>query len=169
MIIPAAVRGSVDGIFGGTRWNQGRKTQVEPLVAGFPKSVIANRLQAALIREALSLVREGIATEVDIDAAGTNSIGPRWAVAGPFEIMDLGGLDTWRAVCTRLFPELSVDTEPPAEIVTLVEEGRLGAKSGSGFYNHTPDSRTEALDRVRLSFQARRAVVGEHTADKDQN
>lgn len=159
---------SAEAIAEVTELLEGASKVVVPLKKETP-GLIANRLQAALIREALSLVREGIATEVDNDAAVTNSIGPRWAVAGPFEIMDLGGLDTWRAVCTRLFPELSVDIEPPAEIVTLVEEGRLGAKSGSGFYNHTPDSRTEALDRVRQSFQARRAVVGEHTADKDQN
>lgn len=141
---------------------------VVPLKKETP-GLIANRLQAALIREALALVREGIANEKDIDAAVTNSIGPRWAVAGPFQIMDLGGLDTWRAVCTRLFPELSVDAEPPAELVSLVDKGQLGAKTGSGFYQHTPHSSAQTLARVRQSFDTRRAVVEEDESDKDQN
>jgi ketoreductase RED1 len=52
---------------------------------------VANRLQSALFREAVHLVREGVVTEEELDTAVTASIGPRWAVAGPFRSFHLGG------------------------------------------------------------------------------
>lgn len=90
---------------------------------------IANRLQAALIREALWLLRNGVACVEDIDAAVIHAIGPRWALAGPFEIMDRGGLDIWQSVTERLFPLLSTETSTPEEIVQHVRRGKLGAKT----------------------------------------
>ncbi len=52
---------------------------------------VANRLQAALFREAVYLVRQGIVTEQQLDDVVTSSIGMRWAVAGPFQSFHLGG------------------------------------------------------------------------------
>jgi ketoreductase RED1 len=52
---------------------------------------VANRLQAALFREAVHLVAEGVVTEQELDAVVTSSIGLRWAVAGPFQTFHLGG------------------------------------------------------------------------------
>lgn len=52
---------------------------------------VANRLQAALFREAVHLVAQGVVTEQQLDAVVTGSIGMRWAVAGPFQTFHLGG------------------------------------------------------------------------------
>jgi len=52
---------------------------------------VANRLQAALFREAVHLVTQGVVTEQELDAVVTSSIGMRWAVAGPFQTFHLGG------------------------------------------------------------------------------
>jgi ketoreductase RED1 len=52
---------------------------------------VANRLQAALFREAVHLVAQGVVTEQELDAVVTSSIGMRWAVAGPFQTFQLGG------------------------------------------------------------------------------
>ena len=52
---------------------------------------VANRLQAALFREAVYLVAQGVVTEQELDAVVTSSIGMRWAVAGPFQTFHLGG------------------------------------------------------------------------------
>lgn len=52
---------------------------------------VANRLQAALFREAVYLVTQGVVTEQELDAVVTSSIGMRWAVAGPFQTFHLGG------------------------------------------------------------------------------
>lgn len=51
----------------------------------------ANRLQAALFRECVHLVRHGVLDMADVDAVVTGSIGPRWAVVGPFLAFHLGG------------------------------------------------------------------------------
>ncbi|MFG2915659.1 3-hydroxyacyl-CoA dehydrogenase family protein [Kitasatospora sp. NPDC048298] len=52
---------------------------------------VANRLQAALFREAINLVVQGVVTEDELDEIVTSSIGLRWAVAGPFRSFHLGG------------------------------------------------------------------------------
>jgi ketoreductase RED1 len=52
---------------------------------------VANRLQAALFREAVYLVVQGVVTEQELDAVVTSSVGLRWAVAGPFQTFHLGG------------------------------------------------------------------------------
>jgi ketoreductase RED1 len=60
---------------------------VKKEITGF----VANRLQHALFREAVHLVREGVVTEQELDRIVTASIGMRWAIAGPFETFHLGG------------------------------------------------------------------------------
>ena len=52
---------------------------------------VANRLQAALFREAVNLVAQGVIAEQELDDVVTSSIGMRWAVAGPFQTFHLGG------------------------------------------------------------------------------
>ncbi|MGK5729236.1 mycothiol-dependent nitroreductase Rv2466c family protein [Streptomyces sp. URMC 124] len=52
---------------------------------------VANRLQAALLRESVHLVQEGVVTMAELDAVVTHSIGLRWATVGPFEAFHLGG------------------------------------------------------------------------------
>ena len=56
-------------------------------VTGF----VANRLAFALLREAIQLVNEGVVTPEEVDAVVTSSMGPRWAVAGPFKSYHAGG------------------------------------------------------------------------------
>lgn len=56
-------------------------------VSGF----VANRLQSALFREAVSLVRDGVVSPAELDRVVTGSLGPRWATGGPFLSFHLGG------------------------------------------------------------------------------
>jgi 3-hydroxybutyryl-CoA dehydrogenase len=113
---------------------------------------VANRLQAAILREAIYLLDSGVASAEDIDAIVESSIGPRWSAAGPFMIADLGGLDVFRAVCANVFPSLSRTTEVPVTLDRMVEGGALGAKSGSGFYRHQAEW-LAATDRIVQQFQ----------------
>jgi len=94
--------------------------RVERDVPGF----LVNRLQLALLWEAFHIVEEGIASPDDIDRAMQSGLGLRWAAVGPFWVVDLAGLGTFRAVAARLFPELSASTEPPAALVDKVDRGR---------------------------------------------
>lgn len=95
---------------------------------------IGNRLQYALFREAQSLLDAGVATKEDIDAAVTYSIGRRLPVTGPLMTADMGGLDVFSAISNYLFEDLSTDQKSGRVLTQLVEENKLGDKSGEGFY-----------------------------------
>lgn len=107
---------------------------------------IGNRLQAAMMREAVSLVEKGIASPQDVDTVVKNSFGRRLPAAGVFEIFDLAGWDMCLAVGRYLYPSLESSVEPQKIIVDKVEAGDLGVKSGKGFYEYTDES-AEALRR----------------------
>jgi 3-hydroxybutyryl-CoA dehydrogenase len=84
---------------------------------------VANRLQYALLREAYALVDAGVCSFADVDRAVTHGLGVRWAAIGPFETMDLAGLEVHAAVAENLWPELSNATEPSPLIAQALESG----------------------------------------------
>jgi 3-hydroxybutyryl-CoA dehydrogenase len=84
---------------------------------------IANRLQYALLREAYALVDSGVCSFEDVDRAVVHGLGARWAAIGPFETMDLAGLDVHAAVAANLWPELENGTEPSPSIASAIESG----------------------------------------------
>ncbi|MET9318202.1 3-hydroxyacyl-CoA dehydrogenase family protein [Kribbella sp. NPDC003505] len=118
---------------------------------------VANRLQAAIVREALALVAEGIATPEMIDTAVTSCLGARWAVAGPLRTIDSAGLDVWQAICAQLFPILSAVNTRSRAIDELVSRGRLGMKAGEGFFEYTEED--VAAHRSRLELTLRRPTI----------
>ncbi len=97
---------------------------------------ILNRLQAALMREVWSLWQQGIASAEDIDLAMKASLGFRWAAVGPLETADLGGLDIFYKVTSQLFKIISDSHEPPEELKEMIADGKLGLKSGQGFFDY---------------------------------
>jgi 3-hydroxybutyryl-CoA dehydrogenase len=113
---------------------------------------IANRLQYALLREAYFLVESGVCSIQDVDLAVTAGLGPRWAALGPFETMDLAGLDVHRAVVARLFPVLSTDKTVPALLERLTQEGALGAKSGRGLRGSYEDGTIQRIVERRTQM-----------------
>ena len=108
-----------------------RPIRIEKDVNGY----VANRLQAALVREATNLVAEGVASAEDIDLAVKTSFGLRFMVSGPLEQRDLGGLDLHVALARGLWPHLSISDGPFPYVVDMVERGELGLKSGRGFFD----------------------------------
>ena len=108
-----------------------RPIRIEKDVNGY----VANRLQAALVREATNLVAEGVASPEDIDTAVQTSFGLRFMVSGPLEQRDLGGLDLHVALARGLWPHLSKSDGPFPSVVEMVERGDLGLKSGRGFFD----------------------------------
>ena len=96
-------------------------------------------LQFALLREALHLIETGVASAADVDATIRHGLGLRWALFGPLQIADLGGLDVFDAIAGYLFRELSNTSEVSPILHELVAEGRLGVKSGGGFYGYAPE------------------------------
>jgi 3-hydroxybutyryl-CoA dehydrogenase len=113
---------------------------------------IANRLQAAIVREAFHLLDEGVADARDIDAAITAGPGFRWAFIGPIETADFGGLDTWKRVIDNLAPELDKRESAPERIVDSVAKGNLGTKTGKGIYSYTDVSVPEKIRERDTNF-----------------
>ena len=101
---------------------------------------IGNRMQFALLREAISVVEQGIATPEDVDEVVKTSFGRRLAVAGPFEVFDLAGWDTISHIIDELFPVIESSPDSPALIKDKVKSGELGVKSGAGFYPWTDEA-----------------------------
>lgn len=106
-----------------------------------------NRLQFALAREAFWLVEQGVATMEEIDLAMRQGLGRRWAIAGPFASLDLGGIDTMARVADYLLPELSAAQTPPQFLRDRIAAGHYGAKTGAGFYPWPPEKHAAALAR----------------------
>jgi 3-hydroxybutyryl-CoA dehydrogenase len=106
---------------------------------------VGNRLQIALFREALNLLEKGVATVEDIDTAVTYGPGFRYAVLGPFKVADYGGLDVFYHLSKELYKDLACTTEPQETLATLVQEGKLGVKSGRGFYSYQGKSANDTL------------------------
>lgn len=121
---------------------------------------LANRLQHALAREAYSLIEQGVATAADVDAAVRFGFGFRYLAAGPILQKDHAGLDVHAAAAATMYPGLANDKAPSKVLTGLVAAGRLGMKTGAGFYDWTPETiarekaRYEALLRAGLDLLA---------------
>jgi len=103
-----------------------------PIVVKDAPGFASSRLGVTLGLEAIRMVEEGVASPEDIDAAMTLGYGHPM---GPLRLTDLVGLDIRLGIARYLAKELGSRFEPPALMVRMVEEGRLGRKSGHGFYD----------------------------------
>jgi 3-hydroxybutyryl-CoA dehydrogenase len=119
--------------------------RVEKDVPGF----IGNRLQHALWREAISLVERGICDAAAVDQVVKASFGRRLAVLGPLENSDLVGTELTLAIHSTVLADLDASPQPSPLLRTMIEQGRLGMKSGAGFHTWT-QSDADAL-RKRVS------------------
>lgn len=106
-----------------------------------------NRLQFALVREAIHVIDEGIASPEAVDLALTAGLGLRWATVGPLQIMDLAGIQTFHTIAGYLYPELSAAKEPQQSLAEKVAQGHTGARAGQGFYPYPPGAHEAAIAR----------------------
>ena len=120
-----------------------RPVQVKKDVIGF----LGNRIQGALMREALWLIEEGVASPEDIDATVRLSFGFRYAAAGPIVQKEHSGWDTTCAVAKIIWPDLSNAKGPPPILQRNVDEGRIGFKTKRGFFEW--DDESIAKERAR--------------------
>jgi 3-hydroxybutyryl-CoA dehydrogenase len=107
---------------------------------------VANRILNAVRDEAISLLEDGVADIADIDRACRTALG---YPMGPFELMDLTGLDIGYYVKRERF-ELTGDPrdQPQRSLAELVESGRLGRKTGHGWYRYDEHGSKEELDNT---------------------
>jgi len=111
----------------------GRRMGKEVVVIKESPGFITSRINAMIGNEAFHMLQEGIASAVDIDKAlklGLNH------PMGPFELVDLVGLDTRLSILDYLHKSLGEKYRPAPLLVQYVKAGRLGRKSGRGVYEY---------------------------------
>jgi 5-formyl-3-hydroxy-2-methylpyridine 4-carboxylate dehydrogenase len=126
-------------------------------VAGF----VENRVLYAVMRECLDLVEQGIIEPQDLDTCVSWGIGYKLAVVGPMALLDMAGLDIYKAVGSYLNQELSARKDVAAYVTERTAQGKLGIKTGAGIYAYTPEkiaelqgARARKLVAVRKALQA---------------
>jgi len=105
---------------------------------------VANRIQHALMREALHLVSEGVASADDVDIAVRFGFGFRYAAAGPMLQKELSGWDVNYQAAQAIYPSLCNDSAPNRLVADLVRRGATGVKAREGFWKWT-DEQVEAV------------------------
>lgn len=113
---------------------------------------VANRLQHALLREAVHIVEEGLATPRDIDKALMYSFMPRYTSVGLFEHQDAAGLDLVKSIEDYLLPTLSNCNCTPQFFNKLVEEQKLGMKTGEGVYEWPEEAKEDFRRRASAPY-----------------
>jgi 3-hydroxybutyryl-CoA dehydrogenase len=129
-----------------------RPVQVKKDVIGF----LGNRIQGALMREALWLIEQGVASPEDVDATVRLSFGFRYAAAGPIVQKEHSGWDTTCAVAKIIWPDLTNADGPPPILQRNVDQGRIGFKTGRGFFEW--NDQTIAAERSRYERALRKCL-----------
>jgi 3-hydroxybutyryl-CoA dehydrogenase len=112
----------------------GRRMGKEVVVIKESPGFITSRINAMIGNEAFYMLQEGIASAADIDKA--RKLGLNHPM-GPFELVDLVGLDTRLNILEYLHKTLGEKYRPSPLLVQYVKAGRLGKKSGCGVYEYT--------------------------------
>jgi 3-hydroxybutyryl-CoA dehydrogenase len=102
-----------------------------PVTVNDSPGFASSRLGVVIALEAIRMLQEGVASADDIDAAMV--LGYKFPV-GPLRLTDMVGLDVRLGIANFLHSELGERFDPPALLQTMVAEGKLGRKSGEGFY-----------------------------------
>lgn len=106
--------------------------------------LVANRIQQGVAREVFSLIEQGIASPEDIDKALKFGPAFRYATTGQLEVADMGGLDIWCTVGDNLLSVMDNRQEASPILREKVAEGKLGMKSGEGFFKY-PEEKIQEL------------------------
>jgi len=117
----------------------GRQMRKEPIIVKDVPGFASSRLGVALGLEAMRMFEQGVASAEDIDKA--MELGYNHPM-GPLKLTDLVGLDVRLNIAEYLYRELGTDNFRPPEILQrIVKQGKLGKKTGLGFYDWNNDKR----------------------------
>jgi 3-hydroxybutyryl-CoA dehydrogenase len=128
----------------------GRRSAQVADVPGF----VLNRLQYVLLKEAMSIVEEGVADAADVDTIVTSTFGFRLPFFGPFAIADMAGLDVYADSFKTLERAFGDRLAAPKVLTDLVARGRFGVKTGSGFLELEPEKRDELIAYRNKAYSA---------------
>jgi 3-hydroxybutyryl-CoA dehydrogenase len=148
-----------------TLWSLMRDLGKVPIrVARDIPGFVGNRLQHALLREALWLVEDGVASPEDIDAAVRYGFGFRFLACGPLLQKEMSGWDVHLRAAATVYPSLCTEPLPPPSFARMLEEGRIGMKTLKGLWEWTPESATAERARIERIMQASVALLEDSAA-----
>lgn len=111
---------------------------------------LGNRMQYALMREAVHLLEEKVASAEDIDTMVKAGFGFKFPVIGPLETIDMAGMDIFYNVSQYLYKELDSSKQPQKLVEEKVRQKKLGMKTEEGFYDYKKiDSNKLNQERVK--------------------
>lgn len=121
---------------------------------------VENRILYAIMREALHLLDQEVASAEDIDAIVKWGIGYKLSVIGPLELLDVAGLDIYHSVASYLNADLNASSEVSAMVRDKVAKGELGIKTGKGLFEYRSDEIPALMQRrMRLLLNTKRALT----------
>jgi len=118
------------------------------VITKFLPGFIANRLQSALGNEVFNLLDQGYASPEDIDTATKASFALRMPILGLVKRMDFTGLDLTQKIVSNQTYKVPPQNTKSKTVDQLVSQGKLGVKTGSGYYEYGGRS-TEEIMRER--------------------
>jgi 3-hydroxybutyryl-CoA dehydrogenase len=118
------------------------KKQTAKVLKDIP-GLLANRIQQGVAREAFWLIANGIGEPADVDKALKFGPAFRYATTGQLEVADFGGLDIWKIVGDNLLKIMDNSQQANDLLRQKVEQGKLGVKTGEGFYTYPADKVAE--------------------------
>lgn len=123
---------------------------------------VENRVLYAIMRECLALLDEGVVDAEGLDLCVKWGIGYKLAVVPPIQLLDMAGLDIYTSVASFLNADLSNEEGISKTATDLRDEGRLGIKSGGGFFDYTPERIKElAAQRAGKLVAVRKVLESE--------
>jgi 5-formyl-3-hydroxy-2-methylpyridine 4-carboxylate dehydrogenase len=130
-------------------------------VAKDVKGFVENRVLYAIMRECLALVESGVITAEDLDTCVKWGIGFKLAVIPPMQLLDVAGLDIYRAVASYLNEDLDDRHVVSQAVLDLVDRGELGMKTGSGLFSYSAEqAQALRMQRAGQLVSLRRTLEG---------
>ena len=119
-----------------------------PLTVNDYPGFISNRILMPMINEAIEALEDGVSTVKNID--GIMKLGMGHPM-GPLQLADLIGLDVCKSILEVMFKGINKNKYVPNKLlIELVEDGKLGVKSGEGFYDYSNSKKAETVSKKIL-------------------
>jgi 3-hydroxybutyryl-CoA dehydrogenase len=120
---------------------------------------VGNRIQHAMLREALYLINDGIVDAEGVDTAVRYGFGFRFIACGPILQKKMSGWDTNTLVAEALYPQLYNSATPAPVVKALVDKGHLGMKAKQGFWKWDDAKIAREKARIERCLQAGMAIL----------
>jgi 3-hydroxybutyryl-CoA dehydrogenase len=120
---------------------------------------LGNRLQHAMMREALYLIADGVVTPEAVDTAVRYGFGFRFLACGPMLQKEMSGWDTNYYAGSSVYPHLYADKVPPEFLREMVEKNHIGMKTRHGLWEWTDEAIAKEKARIEKVLQAALGIL----------